>query len=411
MPAAAADALDPGSPLERLIEAGGLGGSLRVGYWSSSRTLDDRSDLGTGALWLRAAPRLGPNLSLFAEGWVRSQDVFGDGEPEGLLREAYLGVRYGTVDVRVGKQIIVWGRADRINPTDNLTPRDFTLLVPDDEDQRFGTAAVRAAYFRGGLSLTAIWLGDFEASEVPLRRPPAPLRIQEREPAGGIAQGAVRIEQTGSGVDWSLSYFDGLDTIPDLALDAAGLAGPVLVLRSHRVRVVGVDAATVVGPYGLRGEAAYTFTEDHSGDDPDVKNPFLFLVVGGDRTFLEHLNVNVQYVLRVVTGYRSPFAIADPLARDVAIQAALLANQLDHVQHSFSLRVSHRWLHETLEAELAAIVSVDRFGWVLRPRVTYALSDRWRVTVGGDLFGGERLSFFGNLRDNSAALAELRWSF
>ena len=36
------------------------------------------------------------------------------------------------------------GRADRINPTDNLTPRDFTLLVPDDEDQRFGTAAIRA---------------------------------------------------------------------------------------------------------------------------------------------------------------------------------------------------------------------------------------------------------------------------
>ncbi len=405
-PAAAEDAPDPGSPLERLGDAGGFGGSLRTGYWSSSRTLDDRSDLGTAAVWLRAAPRLGPGFSLFVEGWVRSQDVFSGGEPEGLLREAYLGVQHGPIDIRAGKQIIVWGRADRINPTDNLTPRDFTLLVPDDEDQRFGSWAVQATYFLGRLSVTGVWLLDFEPSVVPLRSPPPPLRIHEREPDGGLGQGALRLEQTGSAVDWSLSYFDGFDTIPDLALD-----GPELVLRSHRVRVVGADAATVVGPYGFRGEAAYTFTEDASGDDPGIKNPFFFLVVGADRTFIEHLNVNVQYILRVVTRYRSPFAIQDPLARAVAVQAALLANQLDHIQHSVSLRVSNRWFHETLAAELAAIVSVNRFGWVLRPRVTYALSDRWRLTVGGDLFGGDRLSFLGNLRENSAAFVELRWSF
>jgi hypothetical protein len=397
--------------LGRLVEAGGLAGSLRAGYWSSSRTLDDRSDLGTAAIWLRAAPPLGPSLSLFAEGWVRSEDVFGGAEPDGLLREAYLGVRHGPVDVRAGQQIIVWGRADRINPTDNLTPRDFTLLVPDDEDQRFGVPAIRSTYFHGGLSLTGVWLLDFEPSVVPLRRPPAPLQIREREPGGGYEQGAVRLEQSGSGVDWSLSYLDGLDTIPDLSLDRTGPRGPDLVLRSHRVRVVGADVATAVGPYGLRGEAAYTFTEDEDGDDPGIKNPFLFVVVGADRTFLEHLNVNVQYILRVVSRYRSPFGLADPLAREVAVQGALLVNQLDRVQHSFSLRVSHRWLRETLEAELATIVSIDRFGWVLRPRVTYALTDRWRLTVGGDLFGGESLSFFGNLRDNSAAFVEFRWSF
>jgi len=410
-PAAAEDAVETASPLARLVDAASLSGSLRGGYWSSTRTLDDKSDLGTAALWLRAAPRFGENLSLFAEGWVRSQDLFGDVDPEGLLREAYLDLRYGPIDVRAGKQIVTWGRADRINPTDVVTPRDFTLLVPDDEDQRFGETAIRATYFQRGLSLTGIWLLDFEPSVVPLRKPPPPLTIRERKPGGQLAQGAVRLEQSGSAVDWSLSYFDGLDTIPDLALSATGLRGPELVLQSHRVRVVGIDAATAVGPYSLRGEAAYTFTEDENGADPAIKNPFLFVVVGGDRTFVERLNVNLQYILRVVMHYQSPFDIANPLTRDVAVQAALLDNQLDHVQHSFSLRVSYRWLQDTLEAELAAVVTVDRFGWVLRPRVTYALTDRWRLTVGGDLFGGERLSFFGNLRDNSAAFAELRWSF
>ncbi|MBI3605573.1 MAG: hypothetical protein HY202_06050 [Nitrospirae bacterium] len=43
----------------------------------------------------------------------------------------------------VGKQIVVWGRADGINPTDNLTPHDFTVLLPFEDDQRFGTTALK----------------------------------------------------------------------------------------------------------------------------------------------------------------------------------------------------------------------------------------------------------------------------
>ena len=93
-PAAAEDAVETASPLARLVDAASLSGSLRGGYWSSTRTLDDKSNLGTAALWLRAAPRLGENLSLFAEGWVRSQDLFGDVDPEGLLREAYLDLHH-----------------------------------------------------------------------------------------------------------------------------------------------------------------------------------------------------------------------------------------------------------------------------------------------------------------------------
>lgn len=306
----------------------------------------------------------------------------------------------------------MWGRADRINPTDNLTPRDFTLLVPDDEDQRFGAPAVQAKYYLGSLSLTGVWLAGFEADTVPLRRPPPPLVIRDRRPDGStLAQGAIRLEQTGRMVDWSLSYFDGFDRIPDLAVGPQGAAGGELILKSHRIRVVGADAATKVGRYGLRGEAAYTFTEDGAGTDPNVKNPFFFMVVGGDRTFLEHLNVNLQYLLHVVTAYRSPFQIQDPLTREVAVQADLLTNQLDRVQHSFSLRVSNRWLNETLQAELAGLVSAQRFGWALRPRVTYALSDHWRAAVGADIFGGNRLSFLGNLRDNTTAFVEIRCTY
>ena len=142
-----------------------------------------------------------------------------------------------------------------------------------------------------------------------------------------------------------------------------------------------------------------------------MKQPFFFMVVGGDRTFLEYLNVNVQYLFRYVVHHRSPVNLADPVQRSVAIEQAVVANQLDRAQHGASLRVSHKWLNETLEAEVGGIVTFTRLDFVVRPKITYAVTDRWKVVVGGDLFEGQRRSFFGRLRENSTAYAEIRWSF
>lgn len=95
----------------------------------------------------------------------------------------------------------------------------------------------------------------------------------------------------------------------------------------------------------------------------------------------------------------------------MAIQQAVVTNQLDRVQHGTSLRISHKWLNETLEGELAGVYSFNRHDYAVRPKVTYAFTDRWRGTIGADLFRGSEDTFYGRLKDNSTAYAELRWSF
>ncbi|HZR45318.1 MAG TPA: hypothetical protein VFA47_01345, partial [Candidatus Manganitrophaceae bacterium] len=94
---------------ESLLQQLGLTGSLRGGFWTSSRTLDDKKGIPTGSVWGKAAPRLGENASLHFDGWLGRLST----EPEigGHLREGYLQLRTGPVDLRVGQQIIVWGRA------------------------------------------------------------------------------------------------------------------------------------------------------------------------------------------------------------------------------------------------------------------------------------------------------------
>ena len=142
-----------------------------------------------------------------------------------------------------------------------------------------------------------------------------------------------------------------------------------------------------------------------------MKSPFFFLVVGADRTFAGELNVNLQLILRVITDYRSPVDIADPLARGVATEQALITAQLDQTQPSVALRIGKKWLNQTLETEVSAILSAARLDYALRPKIRYAVTDRLRLTVGADVFRGNPRSFFGRLRDTSTAYAEARWDF
>jgi uncharacterized protein DUF1302 len=393
------------------LESLSLGGSVRGAYWSSSRNLDDRTHLGVGAVWLDLTGSLGSAVRLDVEGWVADQDIFRAEDPRAEVQQGYLDVKAGPLDLRAGQQIIAWGRADRLNPTDILTPRDFTLLVPDDDDQRLGVPALRVTYYTGPVSLIGIVLPVFRPHRLPRLQLPSGFTLQERQPEDPVAQWAVKLDYSGGGLDGSVSYYDGYDLFPDLSIDKATPAAVDLVYRYHRVQMIGADLATAVGPFGLRGEAAYVLTRDRSGTDPEIKNPYLFVILGADRTFAEHLYANVQYLLRVVVGFHSAQELANPLERQIATREALINNQLDHVQHGFSARIGYRWLNDTLRAELEAVAWITRFNYLVRPKVIYAITDRWTVTAGADVFGGPRESFFGQLRDDTTAYLEVRWSF
>jgi hypothetical protein len=164
-----------------------------------------------------------------------------------------------------------------------------------------------------------------------------------------------------------------------------------------------------VGSYGLRGEAAYVRTQDDDGRDFFTKNPYLYAVVGSDRTFGGNFNTNLQYVYRHAFDWRGLNQTADAGQRSVAEQVNILSFQQTEDFHGASFRMSHKSFNETLETELTL------FGWIdnglVRPKVTYAFSDHWRGILGGEIFAGEKNSFFGRLKETSSAFAEVRFLF
>jgi predicted porin len=284
-----------------------------------------------------------------------------------------------------------------VNPTDNLSGQDLTLLVPDDADRRLGATAVRASYLIGGVSVGGVWLPEFRGHEFALPAPPPGVVFARESDQWPGDQWALRVEQTGGTVDWSASYFDGKDLAPDLGVDVS--AG--ILLSHHRVRVIGGDMTANLGRFGLRAEAAYVDTEDTQGRDPFTKNPFVFVVAGADRTFGGQLNLNVQYLYRQVR-HRS--------GRSDSVQD-VLNSQTQAVQHGVSFRIAHKWLHDTLEAECAAVAYAGPQGGALRPKLVYAVTDSWKVLAGAEILSGQYTSLFGLMQRNSAGFGELRWSF
>jgi hypothetical protein len=395
-----------------ILERAGITGSVRAGYWSSTRELDSDAHVGSGMIWLKASRPISERVSFLVEGWAAIRGSFDDPRTAVEVREAFIELRVGRLDLRVGRQIFAWGRADGVNPTDNLTGEDLTLLVPEEDDRRLGATAVRGSYYFGDLSVTGLWLPEFRGHRFPLPPPPPGLTLRYDVSRWPGNQWGARVEQTGRAIDWSVSFFRGFDLTPDLGVDEAAASGDAVVVASHhRVDVVGADMAANAGRFGFRAEAAFVNTADASRRDPYVKNPFVFVVAGADRTFREYLNLNMQYLLRVVIDHRAPAIGSPTIERDVALQQATLSSQQRRVQHGISFRVAYKWLRETLEADCAAASFFAPGGVTLRPRLVYAISDHWRAVAGGELFRGESASLFGLLRANSTAYLEARWSF
>jgi hypothetical protein len=384
----------------------GISGSVRGAYWSSDRELSDREHYAAGSLWLKTSGRSGDRFAYLAEGWMAwsGNTPGGRWRDAAEVREAYVEDRLGDVDIRVGRQVIAWGRADGINPTDRLSPKDRRTLVPDDDDRRLGADAARATWYTGPVAITALWLPAFRADRVGL---PAGMSgaVEERSDWSSDSW-ATRLERVGGAVDFSISYARIRDVGPDLVLHDDG-GPPWLELAHHPVRMIGADIAGNVGRYGLRAEAAYLHTIDADGTDPFAKNREFSLVGGGDRTFGGTVNVNVQYLFKYVFDHDASTVGSGT----VAWHQRVLSGQAARVQHGATARVGAKWFHDTFEADLSGAAYFGPRGTVVRPKLTYAVTDQVRVTAGAEIYRGDDAALFGLMRANSAGFVEFRYVF
>jgi len=395
--------------LERVMHEQRITGWMRLDYFQSSNSFDDLENFFGATLQIKALPQLSESLDGKVEARLSVLDVQDrqGHEPRSVLLEGYVTMHFGRADLRIGKQIVAWGRTDGINPTDNLTPRNYSVLLPLEEDQRFGTWAARLnAYLSEALTLTVFISPFFEPDEVPL--PETELSVETRRPDHALqnTEIGIKLDKSSDEFDCSVSYYHGYDLLPTV-----NSAGSVFNLGYDRMDVLGTDFARNFGRFGFRSELAYSLPSNHESVDPNASRPRLFWVAGIDRTFLENLNLNLQFLLHWMPDRRDPARSQDPMARGAGTLNGLIRGQEGEVSPGITFRVSDLWLNDTLRAELFGVINATRGDHYLRPLVSYDVNDQIRVSLGANLYAGPVQTQYGILKSDSGAFAEVRYGF
>jgi hypothetical protein len=341
-----------------------IGGSVR-GVLYGGRVQDEneaeiKSSYGEAALSIDARRR--PWGSGFAEIRFRSGYELNAAVAEIDLREAYVTTYIGPLDFRFGKQIVVWGRADGFNPTNNLTPERMLVFSPDIDDRRVANIAVRSYINLSPVRVELIWVPLYKASEVPIEKipfslDPGALSFELPEPLARMgfsmdriarrvevafgpgrfpdaniknSSGALKCDLRFSSIEGSVSYYNGyhpqhgfdaevaIDTlcgeVDETQGGGAAAALPfcipeslgieiMMIPAAYRVHIGGADFSSTIGSlFGIRGEVAFRYPDEDYTKHSYIPNPDLSYVAGLDKT-IGDLSLLAQYTGRYVIDY------------------------------------------------------------------------------------------------------------
>ena len=391
-----------------------IGGSVRLSAWNSDRALDERSSALVMATWLNGKVDYNGTRFVF-DGWLAGVSTAGAGQEarasgqQHRLREAYIARNFGDCRTRLGRQIISWGRADGINPTDRISPRDYTLLVPEEADNQGGADGLQLSCELARGTFSAGAFAPFAGSTVPLPLH-AGLQYQRARDAGPIRT-ALKYDRNDGALDWSVSLYHGADTLPQTDAVAFGPAGVSASLRVPTVRVLGHDGAWALpGPLSgtvMRWEVAYT--QASNGIDQRADN--LMAVVGAEVGLNAGTTVSAQWIAQRWGHFVDPdMSPANPAGFGAMLDAPF-SHRFDRISHGAMLRWRRPWLNEMLVTDLTLLYDVTRDSSMVRGKATYALDDHWRLVGAFDHFAGAELSNFGVLKANNLLMVEVRRLF
>jgi hypothetical protein len=399
----------PAPPSKSTKELLGASGSLRSGYFEKDRAFRDEKSIGLGSIWLTLKPEELYSMRAVLE--LSAEFGTSPSEPSQYdIREGYLETAFGPIDIRAGRQIIAWGRGDKVNPTDFLSVRNTTRLVIEDEDQRTGQGALQVVGNFGDSRIFLIIQPEWREPKYAISRLPTGVGLSYLKPDTGIIPYAIKFDQMAVGFDFSLSYFSGPDRVPDIEVlsESATLD---LGLMFNQIQGYGMDFAFNIGPTGCRGEIAYVSTADKGGSDPLIKNAYFYGVIGADRSFGEFFNLNFQYLFKSIERWRDPADFPVPTEATLARLVNLTSNQIQENIQGAVARVAWKTLSDRLILEAAYVSWFFKGDALFRPKATYSVIDDLKLTIGADLYSGSSDSILGRNSDLSSGYAEVRWSF
>ncbi len=339
------------------------------------------------------------------------------------LRELYYERPLADWYLTLGKQQIVWGKADGLKVLDVVNPQSFKEFILEDFEQSrmplWSLNAERSFYSRlgGDWTLQLLWLPDQTYNTLPELGgtfaftsprfvPQAPAGITVRlidpeRPNDTVADSDAGLRVSGfvSGWDLSLNYLYQYNNQPVLHQRLTYGAAPVLEIkpRYNRTHLFGGTFSRALGHWVLRGELGYFsdrhfVTQDPQDGDGVAESAELSYVLGLDWSGLADTFISAQLFQSRLPDYSD--GINRP-ERDT----------------SFTFLVRREFWNDTLTAQLLWIVNNNDGDGVIRPKVRYELDDDISLGAGASIFYGDKEGLFGQFDDNDRLLVSVELGF
>lgn len=302
--------------------------------------------------------------------WKANLLVYSGGEQSTLLQTTP-GENFVQLSTRVfkftfGYQQFGWGSADKLNPTNNLNPKDYAGDLF--EYKTLPLMAMRAiCYPVNSLAIEGVYAPYEQATSFPVevaKQIPAEIftqaEINQTEIPYSLESGVAALRLSlYSAVDMALSYTYDFDDYYTPVVRYVSPYEKSLTLVKERVHRVGWDMKTTVDRFGLWLETCYSLTRDREMNMYDKRNPYLDWTFGLDFNYgpEDRFYFNFQYTGTYVFDYDNKFYTDYPRGQPDDTQLmfaeygrifytrALLyriANQSESLLHGFQLKTE--WL-------------------------------------------------------------------
>jgi len=345
-----------------------------------------------------------------------SENIF----PKSLyLNEAYLDIYefiIQNLDVRIGKQIIVWGKADKINPTSNICPDDFSDIFRFGE--KLGVNSLLLNLYISDFTLNMVYVPVFTPSLLPgggiAEMAGISLGknnyIQEpQNTIGKSSQLGVKFNWFIFNYDFSLSYYYGRSTLPVIYKVDYSSTGSIDSTHSKfpKLQVIGFDFSGSLFNMGLWGEAGLFIPEEvitslyidktKISEEKTIKNKaYLRYIAGTDYTFTNGLYYNLQFV----HGFDTEMG-------------------KDNLNDYLIGRIEKSFLNDKIKILPVTLILTtndwdnigENYGICYIPEIQYFPYDNLELDLGVSILGGKGNNILSNQKENDELFIKAKVSF
>ena len=357
----------------------------------------------------------------------KNQEKMGNTQRTDWLRDCYLDYTSDQLDIRIGKQQVVWGQADGLPFLDRVMPFDLSYYwLPDFADIRIPLWMLKVEYSpKVDSTLQFLLMPDFEASRsAPAYAPFAfsannafedfkktyPATTSIHRPASQFKNSRVGLRwrsimgSTEYTLNWLYGYNPSAQTYSE---------GGLSFSRKHKIlQLIGFSFNRTVVEHclfegwTLRGEFTYVHNEptyyglDGSRKRTQKTDKYAY-VLGFDKNFFRNYSFSFQFA-QYITDDRTwdGFNVLNGYTYGAA----------DKIENVVTCKISTDFMYERLKPEVLIICTDDGDGRVSF-KTKYEAKDNLWFTLGYHHFWGPPNTSNGQYRNNDHILFEIKRTF